>query len=42
LEWLIKRIRAEPDVWWATRGQVAAWHQETGQHADATVAIAPA
>jgi peptidoglycan-N-acetylglucosamine deacetylase len=37
LEWLIGRIRAEPDVWWATCGQVAAWHRETNQNIGVTV-----
>ena len=37
LEWLIRQMRAEPNVWWATCGQVAAWQTETNQNADVRV-----
>jgi len=39
LEWLIRQMRAEPNVWWATCGEVAAWQIETDQNLGVTVPI---
>jgi len=32
-------MRAEPNVWWATCGEVAAWQIETDQNTGVTVPI---
>jgi hypothetical protein len=37
LERLIRAIRREPGVWWATCMQVAEWAIETGQNAQLAV-----
>jgi peptidoglycan/xylan/chitin deacetylase (PgdA/CDA1 family) len=37
LEWLIRAIRQEPGVWWATCRQVAEWAVETNQNAHVRV-----
>jgi peptidoglycan/xylan/chitin deacetylase (PgdA/CDA1 family) len=37
LEWLIRQIRQEPNVWWATCMQVAEWAIQTGQNAETGV-----
>lgn len=37
LEQLIRTIKAEPNVWWATCQQVAEWQIETRQNLDVTV-----
>jgi len=39
LEQLIRAIKAEPGVWWATCKQVAEWQIETRQNLDVTVPI---
>ena len=39
LERLIRAIKAEPGVWWATCQQVAEWQIETRQNLDVTVPI---
>jgi len=39
LEQLVRSIRAEPNVWWATCGEVAAWQIETDQNLGVTVPI---
>ena len=39
LEQLIRAIKAEPGVWWATWKQVAEWQIETRQNLDVTVPI---
>ena len=41
LERLIRAIKAEPGVWWATCKQVAEWQIETRQNLDVTVPIPP-
>ncbi|MCC7369210.1 MAG: polysaccharide deacetylase [Chloroflexi bacterium] len=41
LEQLIRAIKAEPNVWWATCQQVAAWQIETRQNLDVTVPLPP-
>jgi len=42
LEQLIRAIKAEPGVWWATCKQVAEWQIETRQNLDVTVPISDA
>ena len=42
LEQLIRAIKAEPGVWWATCKQVAEWQIETRQNLDVTVPISEA
>jgi peptidoglycan-N-acetylglucosamine deacetylase len=37
LEQLIRAIRSEPGVWWATCGQIAEWQIETRQNLDVVV-----
>jgi peptidoglycan/xylan/chitin deacetylase (PgdA/CDA1 family) len=37
LEWLIRAIRQEPGVWWATCMQIAEWAVETNQNANVQV-----
>jgi hypothetical protein len=39
LERLIRAIKAEPGVWWATCQQVAEWQIETRQNLGVTVPI---
>ena len=39
LEWLIRQMRAEPDVWWATCRQIAEWQIETDQNTAVSVPI---
>ncbi len=39
LEWLIRQIRAEPGVWWATCREIAEWQIETDQNTGVTVPI---
>jgi peptidoglycan/xylan/chitin deacetylase (PgdA/CDA1 family) len=39
LEQLIRAIKSEPNVWWATCQQVAEWQIETRQNLDVTVPI---
>jgi peptidoglycan/xylan/chitin deacetylase (PgdA/CDA1 family) len=39
LERLIRAIKAEPGVWWATCQQVAEWQIETRQNLDVVVPI---
>jgi len=41
LEQLIRAIKAEPGVWWATCKQVAEWQIETRQNLDVTVPMPP-
>jgi len=39
LERLIRAIKAEPGVWWATHRQIAEWQIETRQNLDVVVPI---
>lgn len=41
LEQLIRAIKAEPNVWWATCQQIAEWQLETRQNLGVTVPIPP-
>ena len=36
---MMRAIRAEPSIWWATCRQVAEWQTETPQNLDVTVPI---